>query len=473
MPGIDKKFLLLSSILVLILLVASVYHHGKTIQPDSSITMVDFRVYYYAGFNMESGANAYDTGDGYFFYKYSPIFALLMSVIRFTTVTMHGALRVWYAVMLISLFGSIFLIREMLSRDRINNGRLRFFEIVPLIFIFRYMVVNSFIAPYIQSHWPLPLRIFDCIFLWIVLPFFVISLIVVRKNIKDDRHLVIALYLAVLFILRFVILNIDRAQINIPVMFFLLFFAYYEIRKKYVLSGIYLAVATALKLTPGIFLIYLVVKKRYMALFTALVSFIALLALPAFKIGFGRNVELLTGWLGALKRTFPTEYLQYKNQSIMSAVSRFFSKNSDIAFLRLENGYMTAIIIAVYAAIILTAIYSIVKRNGNGHHNNAPYDLSLFFVSMTILSPVGTKTTFVYLLFPLALLIKEAFARNLKDKFLNTGLATFLFLTYINSGDIIGDFSIILHKYSLMTFCLLIVFVLTICTKKTNMRLYI
>jgi hypothetical protein len=69
---------------------------------------------------------------------------------------------------------------------------------------------------------------------------------------------------------------------------------------------------------------------------------------------------------------------------------------------------------------------------------------------------------------PIALLIKRSFARELKDRFVNIGLVAYISLIYLNSSDIIGDFSITLHKYSLMTFCLLILFLLTAYGKITR-----
>jgi len=419
---------------------------------------------------MEGGGNLYDPADGYFFYKYSPIFALLMSVIRFTTVSLQGALRVWYVILFVSLIVSSFLIKEMLSGGSASR-KLGFFDVAPLVILFRYLVVNSFMRSFMALTWPWPVKLIDNILLWCVLPIFILCQFLKRKEGPyETNYDIIAIGGAVFFVLRFIMLNIDRAQVNILVMLFLLFFSYYDLKKRHVLSGMYLAIAAAIKLTPAIFLIYLIAKRRYKTLFSSLISFAVLMLLPAFKIGFSRNSEMLKGWVGALGRTMPLEYLQYKNQSLMTAVSRFFSGNSDISFLKLNGGYLTGVIALTYAVFVFILIRSFAKEKVTGGDVGAQYNLSLFFVAMTMLSPVGTKATFVYLLFPLSLLIKESFARHFKDRLLNAGLLLFVSLIYLNSGDVIGDFSVLLHKYSLMTFCLVIVFALTIYAKRTPIR---
>jgi len=272
---------------------------------------------------------------------------------------------------------------------------------------------------------------------------------------------------AILFVLRFLILNIDRAQANILVLLLLLYFTYYLIKRNDTLAGIYLGIGMIFKLTPVIFLVYLAFKKRFKALFVSVATFGALLFIPSFRWGLKRNAELIAEWAGVLGMTFPSEYLQHKNQSLMAAISRLFSGNSDIAIAGLEGTCLTGLIAAIYAGFMFVLIYCVMRKSREmpDADTEALYDLALFFTAMTVLSPVGTKATFIYILLPVALLIKEAFDRKLKDKVLDIGLLSYVGLVYLNSSDIIGKLSVTLHKYSLMTVSLLLIFSLTVYAK--------
>ena len=301
------------------------------------------------------------------------------------------------------------------------------------------------------------------------MPLWILSLFFGEKKDYGKRFLFV-MALSFLFVLRFLALNIDRAQVNIVLLGLLLFFAYYLVNKKDVTAGVYLGIASAFKLTPAIFLIYLVVKRRFKAFFASAATFIALLFMPSFKLGFRRNIELVRDWIGALRMTLPSEYIQHKNQSLFAMVSRFFSENSGISVIKLDSMQLTLLIGAVYALFMALLIYLIMRKGGKSGRDETIFDFSLFFIAMTILSPIGTKTTFIYTLLPITLLLKEAFDRHLKCKILNAGLAIYLLFIYLNSPDIVGDFCVVLHKYSLMTGCLLLIFALTAYAKFSRLQ---
>lgn len=475
MAGIDKKFLILFLIITSIFLIASVYYYHKTVQEDTSMSWVDFRAYYSAGAGLEAGMNIYDMGSGYFVYKYAPVFALAISVIKLTAITPAYALGVWYLILFLSFVVCAYLTKEMLFFPAPPRG-IRFFDIIPLLFAFRYLVLINFLSSYLPSQWPTPVKVYDFMLLYLLIPAYVVSLFYVsperrlflkeRTNGKSaDKNYLIIMTLSILFILRFLILNIDRAQVNILILLLLFFFAYYFMNKKDTLCGIYLGIAAAIKLTPVIFLVLLLMKKRFKAAASAIAVFITLLFIPCFKWGIRANSKMLSDWFGVLKDTLPSEYLQYKNQSLMAAISRSFSVNSDVSLLKFDGIHLTQIVVFVYAVFMLITIHAAMKKSRAPGREAELWDLSLFFLAMTILSPVGTKTTFVHIMLPVVLLIREAFRRGLADRFINAGLLAYVSLVYLNSSDIIGGFSTTLHKYSLMTFCILVIFALTVYAK--------
>ena len=469
MAGIDKKFLALFLIITSVFLIASVYYYHKTVQEDTSMSWVDFRAYYSAGAGLEAGMNIYDMGSGYFVYKYAPVFALAISVIKLTAITPAYALGVWYLILFLSFVVCAYLTKEMLFFPAPPRG-IRFFDVIPLLFAFRYLVLINFLSSYLPSQWPAFIKVYDFTMLYLLVPAYALSLFYVSPERRaseksSDKNYLITMALSLLFILRFLILNVDRAQVNILILMLLLFFAYYLMNGKDTLSGVYLGIAAVIKLTPAIFLVLLLLKKRFKAAISAIAVFAALLFIPCFKWGVSANSKMLSDWFGVLKDTLPSEYLQHKNQSLMAAISRLFSVNSDVSLLKFDGIYLTWIVVFAYAVFMLTTAYAAMKKSRDSGRETGLWDLALFFLAMTILSPVGTKTTFVYILLPVTLLVREALRRRLADRFINAGLLAYVSLVYLNSSDIIGNFSTVLHKYSLMTFCILIIFALTVYAK--------
>jgi len=369
-------------------------------------------------------------------------------------------------VLFIAFLTSIYLVKEM-AFGTAKSPAFRLLDIAPLLFIFRYLVLVNFI-PLNTGDWPFFVRILDLGLLYAVAPLYLLGLFFTRAE-RQDGNLTVIMPVVILFIFKSLILNVNRAQVNIVVLLLMLFFSYYLIRKKDIMAGLYLGVATVIKLVPVIFIIYLVIKKRFKALLSFAVTFFIFLFIPSFKWGITGNTALLHDWKGVLGMTLPSEYLQHKNQSMMAMISRFFSENSELALLRLDQNFLTGIVFFIYACFALFLIYCIMKKGKKPVNEQTLFDLSLFFAAMTILSPVGTKTTFVYLFLPFTLLIKEAFRRGLRDKILNISLILYLAQIYVNSSDVIGDFSIALHKYSVTTFLNILVFFLLVYVKLGSM----
>ncbi|MBN1353310.1 MAG: hypothetical protein JW994_01390, partial [Candidatus Omnitrophica bacterium] len=225
---LDRNFLLLFIAVFIIFFIASLYYYHKSVQPDDSISWVDFRVYYYAGLRLGINADIYEDTDIYFIYKYSPIFALAMSVIRFSTVTPKAALRVWYVILFIAFILSLYLVKRILLSSGkypclpVKNYRfpgLDFFDIVPALFAIRYLGIINFIHSYSLDGWPAFLKIYDKLFFYVLGPAYLLSLFVTREenvnysahaNLKDrlkSFYPAAILGFTVFFILRFLILN--------------------------------------------------------------------------------------------------------------------------------------------------------------------------------------------------------------------------------------------------------------------------
>lgn len=465
MIRLDRRFLILFVAVFLIFLICAVYYYHKTVQPQNDISYVDFKIFWKAGFRVQMNRNIYELGDGYLVYKYSPVFAVTMSTFRLmNNASAAQALCAWYVVLFVSFIISLYAVKEILyDNPHCNSPTPDFFAIVPLLFIFRYFIVVNFI-PDAPHSWPLFIKLCDKL-VYLAGIAYMISLFFTRKNALVNDYLKIVA-LAVLANMSFVTLNIDRAQVNILILALLLLFARSLVKGRDLTSGVYLGAATAIKIFPAIFLIYLVCKRRFKAFFSSVFVLLIFLFIPSVRWGLKHNIEVLKDWAGLLRTTFPIEYIDSKNQSLLSMTARFFSKESDVSIIGLDPRYQPIVIAIVYIIFLSVLIYAVTKKKkGADGSEGTIYDISLFFIAMTILSPICSKTNFVYALLPVGLLAKEAFRRGLKDRYINFGILAYAVPAYLISPTVVGNFAVLLNKYSIMTFCFLILFSVTIYAK--------
>jgi len=470
LKSIDKfqyKFAALLILVTIIFAITCFYYYNRSVQEDGSISWVDFRVYYYAGLNLQDGADIYHRSDGFFIYKYSPVFALSMSVLKsLNKSTTSFALVIWYIVLFVCTLVSLYYIKETVFGNGAKKERLGPLDLMPMFFIIRYMVVPSLVKAYVPSEWPPALNVLDWMLVFLV-PLYVIGLSFHNSSSVKKRECLVLL-IAFSLCARFLVHNIDRGQVNLLIMALLCLFIYYFLHRRDALAGVYLGTAVAIKLTPVLFILYMLARKRFRACISALLTFTALLLIPSLKWGVEKNINMLSRWVMSLRATIPTERLIYKNQSLMSMLSRFFYSESDIAITGLSAHQLSILVSAVYVLFLAGLLYFVFRKKLSRDNENTVYDLAIFLTAMIIISPVGTRTTFIHALLPCALLVKEVFSRKFKDKVLNTALASYAVLIYINTSDVLGHISVKLHEYSLMTWCIILLVGLLLYVKNTR-----
>jgi len=145
-----------------------------------------------------------------------------------------------------------------------------------------------------------------------------------------------------------------RGQVALPVLFLALAGLYVAERGKSFLGGALIALAAALKVTPAIFVLYFLLKRRWMAAAGLVAGFALLCALTVPVFGPGRAFDLHKRWL-----------LDYG----MTAGAGFFEKRESMRF---NNASLPAVL----ARILMEDV--------NAGRNKGP-----FYVNVAALSPAA------------------------------------------------------------------------------------
>ncbi len=257
--------------------------------------------------------------------------------------------------------------------------------------------------------------------------------------------------LAILMTMRFLLSVVQRVQSDCLVLFLLSLFIFALFYKKEAIAGISLATASMIKLTPLIFLPYLLLRKKIKAALACGLSIVFYLLVPSLYVGAGRNLEYLKNWFLVQKKN-PADYIfWYKNQSLLSCLSRFLSKDSQLAILNLDP--MQVFIIFVVLASILFSLIFILRRKIKPARPGPAYltELSLVIICMVLFSPLGWKHSFVHLIIPHLVLLYYILYINPQDKVTRTLLIFSFFLNTVLNPELTKPFAEIVQLYSSIT----------------------
>lgn len=230
--------------------------------------------------------------------------------------------------------------------------------------------------------------------------------------------------------------NLVMTQINIAVFFTCLASLVLWQRKQNVLAGIVLSVAVFLKLTPALFGLYFLTKRKWKLLLGMVLGcFLLSAVIPSFIFGLETNRIYHRQWVGRmikpivsnfLKNTNPGNHRLKKseedlkrermdmllidtNQSLPAAMARLFLKdrNDYVAASRYKNmpilgggiskEMLTGFITFVRLVFLAACIY-LWRRKRDGSFK-IPLEVSLVFLTITLLSPVTRSHYYVAWIF--------------------------------------------------------------------------
>jgi hypothetical protein len=211
--------------------------------------------------------------------------------------------------------------------------------------------------------------------------------------------------LVLLLSFRFVDNNLGHGQLNI-LLLWLVLRAYEEAsRSRYSLAGLALAGAIAAKLVPVIFLLEIVLHRRWRFLAWTVAAFAALMALPVFWWGTAYPL-LLRDWLAVVAdQTGHYDMANKINQSIAAFTYRLFGPfPSGSPAVVLPAPVVTAITLVLHAGFLVALMLVSWREARRSTEREDPIgadEVSLYLLYSTVAAPYSWKYYFANLIFPL------------------------------------------------------------------------
>jgi len=260
--------------------------------------------------------------------------------------------------------------------------------------------------------------------------------------------------------------NLSLGQNYLLILFLLTSAFYLFLRHRPFWAGFLVALATSLKVTPGLSLAYFLFKREFRVLLGALVGLMVfMLLVPSFFYGFDRNLHLLRNWGNAVLLPF------FTGRPLKTATVSWHSANQSLdAFLfrhftpygRLHNGglhrWLDRIMVdppvlkrisLLWKGLILLTIILLTCRSLGQNRSLFPLEFSLVILAMMFISPVAWISHYMLVLFPYFVAVDYITrAKGRERNILKWGLAVAVVLCNINvtrhiqsySGIFIGHF---------------------------------
>lgn len=217
------------------------------------------------------------------------------------------------------------------------------------------------------------------------------------------------------FVLRYALLVLDAGQVNLLMIALALGGVYFAESKREVPAGFLLGFSVMVKYVTFIFVPYWILRGKWRAAVSAVVSLFVYAWLPALFVGFGRAHRYLMDWLPHITRTSLDRgsWTDYKNQSLYSWVIRLFMQDSpykDFSFSLLP--FQAALYLGAALAV---AIYAVAVFSGMGKKPPLATYAALF-AGIALFNPNCWPFNYVALFFPAMALTQSHWAGKCRDR---------------------------------------------------------
>jgi hypothetical protein len=220
--------------------------------------------------------------------------------------------------------------------------------------------------------------------------------------------------LVLLLSFRFIDNNLGHGQLNI-LLLWLVLYAYEECsRSRHALAGLAMAGAIAAKIVPAVFLLEMVLRSRWRFLAWTVAAFVALMVMPAAWWG-ATYPQMFRDWLAVVAdQAGHYEMANKINQSIAAFVYRLFRPYPDGSTLYvLPDGAVATITVLIHAAFVASLV-TVSMRSARRHEGSVDSvggdELSLYLLYATVASPYSWKYYFVNLIFPMGVAVTRLWA---------------------------------------------------------------
>lgn len=267
-------------------------------------------------------------------------------------------------------------------------------------------------------------------YLWFLMSAFSIYLAAwMSASLADSKRAIQAgtIIGALAMLLRFVLDNFDYGQVNTVVAMLAIAHIYFYAKDNKTASMIALALAAAIKLTPLVFIIYHLARRRVKFAAACALLFVAVSALSFAPFGARAGEAFTTFFKRTMQNQQEFNFAYHGNQSLRAAIERW-SGNAEVTS---PSSLMTTV-----SGIILLILAVVIAVRGRCEIvASAP-----FFCLAVLLSPLAWKQHFVMLILPITSLLRESLNEKEKPKrYVLLGLLALIFgLFNLTSPKLIG-----------------------------------
>ena len=255
--------------------------------------------------------------------------------------------------------------------------------------------------------------------LWAVLnvAFYVWIIAIVNEMIRETQpeRTKWSYFIAPLLTMILFAINIHLGQSNILMMLAIIMSAYYLLKGKNLLTGVWLGFAMAYKVTPLFFVFYLVLKRKFKAAFFSLIFFgLFTVVAPMIFYSPARTISFVESWSKMVLEPFvkgekvkSTNVNYYhSNQSLDAFLNRHFTpygREHYGGFHDLINpDFFTEAQVSTIGKVIklfLVALLGFLAIKSRTINNRAyPFEISLFLMAILFISPVSWVNHYILIL---------------------------------------------------------------------------
>ncbi len=262
--------------------------------------------------------------------------------------------------------------------------------------------------------------------------------LIMGKNVHS-RHELILYIVPAIFIFRFALLVLDSGQVNLLILSLALAGIYLIEEKGGIRGGALLGLSVMIKYVTFIFLPYLILRKKWKAVFSMLASIAVYSVLPVLACGVERTWQYTAKWMPFITQTSLDRgsWVDYKNQSIYSFITRYIMIDSpyrDIFnSIQLFN-FQQALLIAIGLSVIL---YAIALLSGIGKGATPVMTYAALFAGISLFNPNCWPFNFVSLFFPVMALTYACLWEEFSDWW-TIGLCAASFIM-LNIGSLVPN----------------------------------
>jgi hypothetical protein len=285
---------------------------------------------------------------------------------------------------------------------------------------------------------------------------FLLYLLIKQFNSPSRDVYLFVLFMTVLLIFCPLQNNLLNGQINFLVLLFCaLFFYYFDSNN--LLANLFLAIAISLKILPLVFLLFLLVEKKYKDIgLIILISFVFVFLLPGIFAG--------TRTIGY--------YSYYLNHFISESVSNTGSQSTRSIYFTL-NGFLTSnfaglrqyglyLLIANALIILSPIVYLDVRLSAKNRPGRKLLMFSLYSLSLPLISPVSETHHLIFIIPALFLIIINIYKSRDRERKQFAFYYTLVFIIFW-----LGE----LNKFSPFVFLTLVTLLILMIVKQNKFRL--